>query len=519
MWTAGKLPTRSRVGEDNPGNVVVLIGTAGNGPCNEPVDVAGIEHAKRLFGTDGTLFNGYRLAYTVNPGAVYRLVRIGGRHAELNIPVVYNDTTVNGLRLWSIGGSGIYNSVRVRIASLGAGLTLIINHEDYENIYSFTEFPFTGALVNKINDDALKGYSPVYASTEDITIPSELLYEQFQGEAVLSGGSDGLDISKNDMYQELDVVYRSLEGMRTDIVVPLGAFFNDVAIPYIYGSSGSLYGASDYYAQDDYLTLEANGERVTFHGQLADFCFRQFSRGLMAHGVIGMRPMPEANLIKESQQYYLADLLNATCFADRYGLETRIAGETADRGHYLSVVLGDLFMDGDYISGAAAYAALIAAAGTGTTTSLPVSNITQQRTQLDGDWLRGAARRGLVVFYESLKNGLSVYNGVTASASDGPLRYVANVRTAQYAVHLLRNALDPYVGEIRGTIVIGSAIERVARDVLSRIQQEGRIQSYDVGVQIEPVETQPFSANCTIELTLRAKYAVEDISVTTRIAI
>ena len=508
----------SKIGEDNPGNVVVLIGTALQGPCNEPVDAAGIEHVKRVFGTDGTLFEGYRLAYTVNPNATYRLIRVGGKYARLDVPVVFNDSTVTGLSLRSVGGGSRYNSVCVRVRPPEEGAALVISYNGYENVYYFAEFPSVGLLVDKINADAANGYSPVFASTEDITIPSELLCDYLSGENTLSGGWDGLDISKNDLYTELDAIYRSLEGLRTDIVVPLGVYFDDVAVPYIYGSDRSIYGESEYFAQDDYLTLEVDGGRATFHGQLADFCFRQFNRGLMAHGVIGMRPVPGAELIRESQQAYLVDLINATCFADRHGLTAYVEGEPVDRGHYLSVVLGDLLIDGRYTSGAAAYAALIAAAGVETTTNLPVSNIARQRTQLDGDWLRYAADRGLVVFYESLKNGLSVYNGVTASLSDGPLRYIANVRTAQYIVHLLRVALDPYMGTMSGTIVIGSTVERVARGILAQAQEAGIIRSYDLNVSIEPVDGDQFSANCIIDLTLRAKYAVEDISVTTSIA-
>lgn len=514
----GKLHQLYNMTDDNPGSVVVLLGTAAQGPVMEPVRVAGPENASRLFGIDGTLPAGYRLAQLVNPQAVYCLMRINGSAASLSLNIETDGREPCLFLLEAEEANDRYNRVAVRVETSSYGDTvLVIKLDDNtRNVYNLVELPTLGELVDKINLDASLGYSPVKASTTDAMVPSVELAPLLSDWVYLEGGDSGLNPTKNELYFMLKNAYAKLEGLRTDIVVPLGVYFDDVLSSFVYGDSRSLFGAAWYSSDEDYLNLEDEGRRATFHGQLIDFCRRQFARGLMCHGVLGLRPMAEGELLARAGVNYIAARVGTSCLSSREGF---LYGED-DWGHCISLVLGDLEYDWGYTSGAPAYAALIAAAGTETTTGMAVSNIKRQRTYLSNDppdfALRYAADSGLVTFYNSIKKGLSVFSGVTAAPAGRPLHYLANVRTAHYLVYMLRLALEPYIDVIQGIIPVRDTIERITADVLENARRSGLIQSYSYGLQFQPLGA--FSVVCVINLTIRAKYAVEDISITTNIA-
>lgn len=510
----GKFPTLSSIGEDRPGAVVVFLGTAARGPVMEPVIVAGPEHVLRVFGSDGTLPSAYRLASRVNPQAIYCLMRVNGSTASLSLEVVAEDGESCLFTLTAVEAGSLYNDVAVKVEVLPGGTAaLAVKYGRVVNTYNLVELPTLGELVDKINLDAALGYSPVTASTTSVTMPSSALAPLLAEWTNLEGGADDLTPTKNELYRMLGEAYMRLEGLRTDIIVPVGARFDDVLTGYVYGASSSVFGAAWYTSDADYLSLTEGGERATFHGQLIGFCRRQFARGLMAHGVLGMRPMPEPELLAESGFDYISGLVNVSCLATREGFRF---GQD-DLGYYVSLVLGDLELDGEYCQAAPAYAALLAATGTETTTGMPVSNTQRQRTYLDGMSLRYAADSGLVTFYHSEKKGLCVYSGVTAALPGRPLHYVANVRTAQFIIHALRLALNPYIGEMEGIIPVRDAVEQVTGEVLRSAKESGLVQSYSFAVRLDQLDG--FSVACTVDLTLRAKYAVEDISVSTTMVV
>lgn len=486
-----------------PGIVVVLLGTALKGPVMEPVAIAGPEHALRLFGEEGTLLQGYRLASAVNPNAAYFMMRINGEHARLVISLPGGDELLT-LKAIDAGSAG--NLVRVAVE----GDFITITSEDVVNRYSVHSLVSVGELVDSINDDANRGYSPVEAGTATIAAPLSALAEALAESASLEGGDDGYPLTKNELYGLLEQAYKRLEGYRTDIVVPLGVYLNDDAASYTYGSLRAVYGGATYSA-GDVLDLEAEYGRANFAAPLMDFCARQMGYGLMSHGIIGMRPMPDSTILRPWIRRYIHDLAAASCLKDRVGF----AIGDIDRSHHVSAVLGDLMFQGDYISAAPAYAALLAGTGIETTTGRGFSGFEGQRTELDGDSMRIAAAYGLVTLRTSLsERRLVVYSGVTLAEAGRPLHYIANVRTAQYVIYRLRRVLDPFIGVVTGTIVIRDTLERAADNLLRELQKEGVIDGYSLSASLELMDLQ--ALRCRFELSFRPKYSVEDISITVR---
>lgn len=507
-----KLPA---LGGERLGEVVVLLGTAAAGPVLEPVYVAGPNQAADVFGSSGTLLNGYLDAYRANPLALYYLVRVNGAHAAA---VLYASGGEDGppleaLRLRSAEGGEIHNQTAVVVD--GSGLQ--ITEAGETRTYSFADYPTLFRLAEQINGHAALGYSRVVASTGYPEAASALLLPVT---TCLQGGRDDLAPTKNELYLLLDQAYGILEGWRTDLVVPLGAYFDDVIDPYFYGQFPSFYGEGSYTAPADYLDLSdpVTQERCTFHGQLAAFCARQARFGLMAHGVLGLRPLPSPELLAALDFSFPAEFVRFSCLRSRLGFSTKEAGTIYDRGHYLSLVGADLVSAGQRRSAAPAYAALIAAAGVGSTTNRPVNGFDGQYVQFAEEDMRHLARWGVVTFRRSLKRGLVVTSGVTAGLS-GPLHYLPNVRSSQYAAARLKHALDPYVGLTRNPVSAQDIVNQTVNTTLQNLVKEGVLQRYDYTVRIDPVPAGGLALGGEVELRLRPSYAVEDITTSFALAV
>lgn len=498
----------TELGSEQLGQVVVLLGTALAGPILEPVYISGPAQATSVFGTAGTLLNGYLDAYRVNPLALYYLVRLNGAHASAVLYAPEDDSSgqlIDVVHLRSTDGGEAYNQITITVGDA----VLAISEGGETRTYSFQDYPTLFRLVEQINRHASLGYSRVVASTVYPEMPSIRLVPV---STQLGGGQDNLMPTKNDLYLLLEQAYDILEGWRTDVVVPLGVYFDDVIDPYFYGQLPAWYGESNYTAPDDYLTYThpQTGERCTFHGQLARFCARQTHFGLMAHGVLGLRPLPPPELVAALDFSFPVELVRYSCLHSRHGFSFKEAGTIYDRGHYLSLVCADLVSEGRRRSAAPAYAGLIAAAGLESTTNTSVSGFSEQYVEFTGEDMRHLARWGLVTFRRSLKRGLVVTSGVTAGLG-GPLHYLPNVRSVQYVVARLKHALDPYLGLTRNPVSAQDVVQQTVEQALRAMVGEGVLRWYDFSVLVDSVPRSGTSLSGKVELRLRPRYAVEDI--------
>lgn len=484
-----------------PGTVVVLLGTALKGPVMEPIAVSEPNHARRVFGEDGTLLQGYRLAFAVNPNASYFLLRLNGSHARLTLSSDSGSEIV--FRAINAGAEG--NLIYV---SAGDDHIAITGNEG-TNYYSFNDLTTVNELIDKINTDANVGYSLVEAET---TQPECLLSEflpSLTTPVSLQGGDDGYPITKNQLYKLLNNAYKRLEGYRTDIIVPLGACLNDNSAGFSYNSLYYLYDDSD--RESDTLDLIDDYGQANFAVPLMNFCARQTARGLPAHGVLGMLRMPDLEKFNQRQQSYIHDLIAASCLSTRTGFTSF----DEDISYFVSAVLADLPFDDDYVNAAPAYAALLAGSGTETTTRMGLPGFTEQRTELDGNSMRLAAEYGIVTLRTSLADGhLVVYSGVTLAESTRPFHYISNVRTVQYIIARLYEVLDPFVGAVTGTIIVRDMLEKAADRLLQRLVQENVIQRYSLVVDLEQAGIS--ALHCVFRLTIRPKYSLEDINIAVR---
>lgn len=503
-----------------PGNTLLLLGTSINGPVNEPIRVASPAEAELYFGTEGTLIAGYRQAHAANPQADCYLMRATGQHARAVLWALDEDMVFAGLRLRAVAGGQRYNAVAAEVRVVYGEPNTVGDHalvvyparpELAPRAYKLDDHPLLGLLVKAINEDAMAGLVEVNASTDETMAPSNSLVG-FNSETVyLEDGDDGLAPTKNELYAALEQSYRLLEGRPLDVVVPLGAAFDDTAAPTYYGEA--VYGQAPLVAEGDYLSAaRPDGSPATFHGQLIAFCRSQQKFGMLTHGVLGMRPLPDQVFTGRLGFSYIRHLLASTALADRHGLTEGPSGQP-DLGYCISVVANDLsFNDEHPASWAAAYGAHILACGLENTANVPIRGATGQRLVFGDQELRLMARLGVVAPRYSVRHRqLVVSAGVTLALRASPLHHLTNVRTAQYALFRLREVLDRFLGDTRPNLGLQGMIEEAVEQCFAGLASAGILDRYDFKFQIEPYLWQGGRWG-RLNLTLGTRYSIEDIS-------
>ena len=506
-----------------PGQSILLIGTALNGPVNEPVLAASPAEAELYFGAEGTLVAGYRQAYQVNPRANIYLMRATGDYSQAVLWALDEDLIFAGLRLRALAGGQRYNGIVAEVTELiddtGApdGAALIIHPVSAAlspRVYRFSDYPILGLLVKAINDDAAVNLVEVNANTDETFAASQSLFGFNHEPIALTGGADGLDVTKNELYEALTLSYSLLGGRSLDVIVPLGAYFDDIVDLHGYGES--TYGEAELVAPDDYLSLlKADGTRATFHEQLIEFCRGQQRFGIITHGVIGMRLLPDPQLLDRIRFSYIRHLLANTALATRDGLKEGVGGHR-DLGYCISIVANDLsFNGGVFSSWAAAYGAHILACQLNTTTNTLIAGNPVQRVAFSDQELRALAQLGVVAPRYSVKQqGLVVAAGVTPSLPSSPLHSIANVRSIQYTLFCLQNALERFTGDTTPNLGLQGIIEESIQQCLTTLVNLGVLNRFDYSFQIEPRVWQGGRWG-RLDLTLGSRHTVDDIVTST----
>lgn len=512
-----KDPSNQRVLREIPyAKTVFLLGTAGDGPVNMPVEAKYPDRVKQIFGTKGTLYKGFMQGYSVDPGLNYYLVRIAGKYARCEYFINEVGEVIKGLSLKSRGAGIKYNSVKVEIGKAQGEQALIISLPDTRLIaYSFNDYPTLGELARVINTDAEMG-GIIYAHTNNPYLPANSLLALNPPEQYLEGGEDGLELSKNDIYIALEKTYQILEGTGIRIIVPLEVYFDDIYNPYYYNIA--IYGQSYYTLEGDLLELydTVNDKPCTFHEQLIDFCRAQQRHGLVTHGVLGIRPFSEDLLVSlpELGYDYVVRLAEVTALKDREGFAETSGTTITDKGFYISIFAGDFNFElgNEYYwdNGAVVYAATIARHSPETTSNKRVSGNMQYQPLLNSSELKSLSKLGVVACRNSPKNGLVVHNGVTPALHTSELHDLANVTMVQHVVWQLNLIFQEYVGQNipfkRIPVVIKDLTNR-AKDLLRNLKDQGVILDYNI--EIVPTIANWWACN----LKLAGKYTVQDIEV------
>lgn len=507
----------------NPGRTVLLMGKSKSGPINSPVYIKNMKEAEAIFGDKeyGDLVRAFDHASRNSDITIY-LMRVTGEYARGSLLGIVDNTEQPVVKFRSIYGGDDFNYISYRVQDVtvndGSVQTALVfeNPNGINVAYPLSEFATLQELVTAINVATRQGEGLLVASTAYPQLSTDTLLTLNDESRLLIGGSDGLDVTKDELYMALDVSYEILEGFEVDIVHPVSARFNDTYPGYFYGKDAS-YGQAVYgdYADGDFLKLidtENDNRPVTFHEQLITFCRRQEQSGIMTHGIIGLRRISNMKALSREGSY-LIQLLDTTAFRTRYGLVDQIFGQIYDKGHYVTVFGSEFTFDegteNEYIeNGAALYAGFVAAIPAGTTTtnqSLP-EGITL-RHEFSGSEIRELAVMGVTVARNSVRKGLVIANGVTAALFESELHFIGNVRMVQHALNAVNAAVDDLIGEPFSQTVIGKELHRRLTNVINHLKTQGILK--DASFQVE------FSRRTStgkVSLDLLPKHAIEFIA-------
>lgn len=481
------------------GRKIYLLGTAILGPVNTPIRANSLSHAISVFGSQGSLIDAYRVIIETRLDCEVYLCKVTGIHSEvyLNINQPFNEVIENGMYIKAKHANENYNDVSITLSE--EALFIEYNPTDYNGYtleYSYKDNPSLHGLVEAINEDTrnLKSEVYCYANCEPNTQTIGSLDTVNPTTIKLSGGNSGLYYNKNMYYNCLDETYAMLEGFDIDLIIPLGANYDDTF------TDNEEY-LEDYYNLDrEYLTLKNDKEEyLSYYTQLLRFCKNQMRFGFLTNGIMGTFIIDDPFFDEEK---YLETL-------KYFNESNKQVKEYEKYKHLISVVVGDLYnMYGANISnGYIAYSAIVA--------SLIISENTTNRmlpktftiaTIFSQDSINKLQEIGFTSFrYSVLKKTVVVTNGITTS-SDEAFKYFVNVRMSQLTMCYVRLLLSSFIGEDLNDILISKSLEQGLKSLLNSLVRLKVLTGYGINELINPITGHIF-----LDLSLKTIYMIENV--------
>lgn len=215
-----KLDGNLAISSTNDSPIVVVIGTANQGNSEELFTVVRPNDAARTFGKTGTLPRGMYEA--LGTGATnIRLFRIGATSATItnfgggiSIETVAKDDTAGT----QYGIFYVNSTERLKIFR-AIDSTLVYDSGDGvdpDTVVDLGEVSVSGEIVSGIN---------VGTGADDFVLLEDV--PDTDTGAVFTAGTDGVNLTRMKLYEELDKAYTLLEDADIDIVLPMNAYLDD----------------------------------------------------------------------------------------------------------------------------------------------------------------------------------------------------------------------------------------------------------------------------------------------------
>lgn len=316
--------------------VVLVLGTAARGDTETFYSVDSGSEASTDFGrTDGTLIRGMYEA--IAGGAEnLRLMRIGAKSATL-------ETVGTGLTIETVSKDADAGH-QYKIYWDDTGLRLKVWRVS-DDLLIYDNYPAYPSAATDLNEISVTGTATTGAGDiGSASVPITLANADGVSGASYTAGSDGILLSRMELFEALFNAYKLLENQDIDIVVPMNVFLDDLNVwdmttaqvatlndgsePWVsspvYPTPGTSYDAlGEVFAQEyngkwyfwwdldrdnvaeiyptvgsasattDAFGVALDGadfHEANFGYQLADFCYRQSEDNAEMIGVIGVKP-------------------------------------------------------------------------------------------------------------------------------------------------------------------------------------------------------------------------------------
>ena len=432
-------------------------------------------------------------------------------------------------------GGSAYNGATVEFSKNGDGTTKVTFTKPVAKIVSSEDLPFyyNTALAGEaglINVGQLREQLANYSLNtmfDIVTDDDTLEIASFPtGVYTLTGGTDGVNVSMDDMFQALSGkrytqedadngnctqaevgflkeqgAYQYLENYNVDFIIPVG-IYADVVPP----TAAKLH--------------------TTFHNELATVCAVLTYRTKMTHGFIDVKP--NTNTTLRGVQNYVEHLLtydNVHYMGDQDGVILADEdGNKLDIGWYTSIVVGpDPILVSDklgryYGSPAIAYAALCSSLRPESApTNKAVPGAIGMRFAFSNKQMNELVGNKFVVFKQkNANNGVRnsvpyVVDGCTAGAPNSDYGRISTVKIVTSVVDNVREVCEPYIGE-PNTIEQRNAMSASISKRLSKLMEDGVITSYEF--QVDATIQEVISGECRITLVLTVPMELRKITTT-----
>jgi len=204
---------------------ILIVGTAGKGVGNDFYSVATSTLAKSEFGNDGTLIRGMWEA-TKQGATSVGLYRIGATSAKVEGIGNAASTAGAGFVVETVeqdedAGEDYalyYDDATVRLVVKRNSDDLIVYDNDETSPIDLFEVTVSGYRDSGGGADI--GSASSYVNLEDIDSSS------YPGTS-FTAGTDGLSLSRMEMYEKLYVAYKHLMEFDFDVIVPMDVYFDD----------------------------------------------------------------------------------------------------------------------------------------------------------------------------------------------------------------------------------------------------------------------------------------------------
>lgn len=335
----------------NSNPVVMVLGTAAQGPSETVVRVDRVSDAARTFGKEGTLTRGLYEA-SIAGALNIRLFRMGATAAKLT-----NIGSSPGLEIETVRKDDSAGTDYELFFDASTGRLRVYRASDNELIYDNNP---TYPLDRIDNGEVVVSGSVTGSPTTDIGAlgaPVSLADADGVGDgpAAFTAGTDGLNLSRMKLWEALHDAYALLENQEADVIVPMNVYLDDLNVmdltptqitaraltslsayptagadddvlgkvfvqevdginhfwwwmpdnshtPTNFGSGAQIFpsvGSASATTDADGVPLtEADFHEVNFAWQLANFCYTQSRDNTEMTGVIGVLP-PKSFALKD----------------------------------------------------------------------------------------------------------------------------------------------------------------------------------------------------------------------------
>ena len=458
------------IGEDLYGRVVYLLGSAELGIKNRPTRIDNEYDLLRLFGTRGSLVDGYRQVKEGSEDAIVYLCKVTGEHAQLKLDVNVpgqEKPMKDGVVFLSAHASERYNGISLLLTTDRMTFVFPEGFSRTDISYRYEDYPTLMDLMNRINADTESGRNFVFMQCfSDVTLrTSSAIHTVNPMEMLFYGGDSGLAWNRNRLYHALKTTYTLLAGDDIDRIVPLEAFVDAITLP----------EETALYPETDRLTVENENGYLTFYRQLLEFCIEQMQYGLVTRGIMGY--------CTTSDKYLQEDFDGYIAYA-KACLTENLAKANDLRKYYglVDVCVGDVYYDygaslGNHYT---AYAGLSSGLPLKDhTTNKAYSRSIVLRNEFQNEHLSDLMDNSLVgVRTSPLTDLVTIVNGVTTAPRNSVMHYACNVNMLQITAYYVQRVFNRYIGENLSELLQDNVLKKELEEVLKYLKEKGIIEQY-----------------------------------------